>query len=150
ARARTPRAARGSPRTPPRSDRRPRPSGRRAGRSAARRGAPPGWPRDTSPASRRVHVLRHVLDRLPRRRLRERDRGLEVRLDGRREGGELGIREQRRRPEPGGERRDWIPALPLLDLRLRAVELRIGHRVRAEAIRARLEEAWAAVPPDGV
>src|SRR3990172_11200529 len=93
------------------------------------------------------YVPLEVLDGLPRPRLGLRHRHIDQRPDALVDRGLFVIREQPPSAEPLLEQRYRIALLPSLDLLLRPIQVRIRHRVRAEAVRLELQQLWPVPAP---
>src|SRR3990172_7732027 len=90
------------------------------------------------------YVPPEVLDGPPRPRLGLRHRHIDERPHPLVDRGLFVIREQPPSAEPLLEQRYRIALLPSLDLLLRPIQVRIRHRVRAEAVRLELQQSCPA------
>ena len=91
-------------------------------------------------ASSAIHESGDLFDRLQRAGARECNRRVDLRIRFRFDRREIVVTAEPRRFEPLHQRFHRAALFPPLDLGLVAVQLGVEHRMRAEAIRAELEE----------
>src|SRR5581483_10574587 len=91
-------------------------------------------------ASPARHEFGHILDRLPRARFGERDRGFDFGVHGGLDPCEILVGDQMLLLQESLERRNGVARFPSLDLVLAPIELGIGHRMPAKSIGAKLQK----------